>query len=226
MATAVFFTTGVITNSIVHKAELAHISHGSWAFLPFSSAILLAEAIPIAIELSLAVYGVCGGNPSLTCTATKVQTVDFSDWIRCSKARSQSTNPQYRHRIFPLCSCPPAWHLDSTAASRLLLGAPFRVLGSFRPDPLMARGRGDPPLDCPLPHRCRNSEKQCCSQQYWNPAKWLIQRAPPRFLHGSLGPSPAPWGQLVNTQQYPNHATPSRWCRVIRNRLGSRRRMP
>ena len=154
MATAVFFTTGVMTNSLVHKAELPPIIPGSWAFPSLSSAILLAEAIPIVISLSLALYGVRSSNPSLTCTATKDQTLDFSDWARRSKARSQSTNPQYPHRSFPLCPRPPAWHLDFTSAGRLLLGPPFCVLGSFRPDSLMARSGGDPTLDCALPHRC------------------------------------------------------------------------
>lgn len=120
-----------MTNGLVHKAELARISPGSWALLPLSGAVLLAGAIPTVIELGLAVYGVRGRNPSWTCTATKVQTLDLSDWIRRSKARAQSTNPQSRHHIFPLCTGPPAWHLDFTAASRLLFGPPLRVFGSF-----------------------------------------------------------------------------------------------
>ena len=62
MATTVFFTTGVMTNSLVHKAELPHIISGSWAFPPLSSAILVVEAIPIMISLGLAVYGVRSSN--------------------------------------------------------------------------------------------------------------------------------------------------------------------
>lgn len=71
VATAVFFATGVVTNGLMHKAELARISSGSWSLLPLSSVILLAEAIPMMIELGLAFYGVRGSNPSLVCTVAK-----------------------------------------------------------------------------------------------------------------------------------------------------------
>jgi len=93
VATIVFFATGVVTNGLVHKAELPHIDSGSWSLLPLSGVILLAEAIPMVVELGLAVYGVRGSNPSLTCTGANVQTLGLSDWIRCTKAFSHSTNP-------------------------------------------------------------------------------------------------------------------------------------
>ena len=64
VATAVFFATGVVTNGLAHKAELLHIGPGSWSLHPLSGAILLAEAIPMWVELGLAVYGVRGANPS------------------------------------------------------------------------------------------------------------------------------------------------------------------
>ena len=64
MATVVFFATGVVTNGLAHKAELPHIGSGSWSLLPLSGAILLAEAIPMWVELGLAVYGVRSGNLS------------------------------------------------------------------------------------------------------------------------------------------------------------------
>jgi len=50
----------------MHKNELPHIGSGSWSFLPLSSAILLAETIPMWVELGLAVYGVRGSDLSLT----------------------------------------------------------------------------------------------------------------------------------------------------------------
>lgn len=62
VATAVFFMTGVLTNSLTHKAELLHIGSGSWSLHPLSGAILLAEVIPMSVELGLAVYGVRGAN--------------------------------------------------------------------------------------------------------------------------------------------------------------------
>jgi hypothetical protein len=65
VATAVFFATGVLTNGLMHKAELPHISSGSWSLLPLSGAIFFAETIPMWVELGLAVYGVRGSNLSL-----------------------------------------------------------------------------------------------------------------------------------------------------------------
>lgn len=72
VATAVFFVTGVVTNGLMHKAELAHIGSGSWSLLPLSSVILLAEAIPMMIELGLAFYGVRSSNPPLICTVANI----------------------------------------------------------------------------------------------------------------------------------------------------------
>lgn len=64
VATVVFFATGVMTTSLVHKAELPYIGSGSWSLLPLPGFILLAEAIPLMIELGLGVYGVRSRNLS------------------------------------------------------------------------------------------------------------------------------------------------------------------